>query len=469
MKIPRALFLVAVALPLLVLGFLAHSVAAPPPVSYQRQVRPLLEKQCAGCHAGAAPGGGFVMTTRDLLLRGGRHGAAVVPGKSANGTLVKYLTGEMQPKMPPGGAVDMESIALLRRWIDEGAKFDAARLRLAPTTAPAVRVPGAPPAATIGVTRLPAPVTCLAYAPDGKTLACGGYRAVRLLDPATGAVTRTLAGPSDQVQAMAWSSDGKFLAAAGGAAGVAGEVILFDMATGKPVRTLQEHFDVVYAVAWKPNAAELATGSLDKTVRIWDAATGKCVRVLKDHADAVFGVAYSPDGKLLATGSADRSAKLTDTTTWKRVASLSAHQDGVTRVAFNHDGTLLATAGADKTVRVWKIEPSGKMENPLRTLNEGDVINACAFSPDGSLFVYGASNRTVKVFSGDGTQQKQSFGDVSDWVYSVAVAGDNQTVAAGTQDGKVLFWDAKAGKLLRTVSLPPAASAARIAAKGVAK
>jgi WD40 repeat protein len=248
-----------------------------------------------------------------------------------------------------------------------------------------------------------------------------------------------------------------FLAAAGGAPGVAGEVAIFNAATGKQVRTLQEHFDVVYAVAWKPGgAAELATGSLDKTVRIWDAASGKCRRVLKDHADAVFGVAYSPDGKLLATGSADRSVKLTDTTTWKRVASLSAHQDAVTRVAFNHDGTLLATAGADKTVRMWKIEPNNKMENPLRTLNEGDTINACAFSPDGSLFVYGASNRTVKVFSSDGAQQKQSFGDVPDWVYSAAIAGDNRTIAAGTQDGKVFFWDAKEGKLLRTVSLSPA-------------
>lgn len=462
------------ALPLLMLAALARSAPPAAPVSFQKQVRPLLEKQCAGCHAGgAAPGGGYVMTTRDLLLKGGRHGAAIVPGKSADGTLLKYVTGEMQPKMPPGGALDMESIALLRRWIDEGAKFDRVVPKVAPTTAPAARVPAAP--AAPGVTRLPAPVTCLAYAPDGKTLACGGYRAVRLLDPATGAVTRTLAGPSDQVQAVAWSGDGKFLAAAGGAPGVAGEVVLFNVATGKPVRTLREHFDVVYAVAWKPNTAELATGSLDKTVRIWDAASGKCLRVLKDHADAVFGVAYSPDGKLLATGSADRSVKLTDTTTWKRVASLTAHQDAVTRVAFSPDGTLLATAGADKSVRVWKIEPNGKMENPLRTLNEADVINACAFSPDGSLFVYGASSRTVKVFSGDGAQQKQSFGEAPDWVYSVAVAGDNQTIAAGTQDGKVLFWDAKAGKLLRTVSVPPAASAARIAsaaqiaAKGIAK
>lgn len=459
-------------LPLVALAALAHSAPpAPAPVSYQRQIRPLLEKQCAGCHSGAAAGGGYAMNTRDLLLGGGRHGAAIVPGKSAEGTFVKYLTGELQPKMPPSGGVDMQTIGVIRRWIDEGAKFDAASVR--PALAPTSRVPAAKNFASVSKQSiLPAPVTALVYSPDGKMLAVGGYRAVRLLDPATGTITRTVPGPADQVQALAWSSDGKFLAAAGGAPGENGDVVIFNTQTWKPVRRFGEHFDVVYAVAWKPGANELATGSLDKTVRVWDAQTGKCSRVLKDHADAVLAVAYSPDGKLLATGSADRSAKLTDTTIWKRLVSLTAHGDAVTRVAFNNDGTLLATAGADKTMRVWKIEPAGKMENPQRALNEGDTINACAFSPDGSLLVYGASNRVVKVFNGDGGEHKRTFGDLSDWVYSVAVAGDNQTVAAGTQDGAILFWNAKEGKLLRTVHLSATAKPAKIAgaaATGAAK
>ena len=67
--------------------------------------------------------------------------------------------------------------------------------------------------------------------------------------------------------------------------------------------------------------------------------------------------------------------------------------------------------------------------------------------------VWGASNNVVKVFNDNGTQQKREMKDAQDWVYSVAVGSDNQTVAAGTQDGKVLFWDVKAGKLLRQVSL----------------
>ena len=429
--------------------------AAPAPVSYSRQILPIFKTQCMSCHSGATPPSGYSMETRDKLIAGGRHGAAVVAGKSADSSLVKYMTGELKPKMPPGGAMDLEKIALIRRWIDEGAKVDS-------TVMPEVGRKGEEEKRRRGDTlnhqlstiNSPAPVTALAYSPDGNTLAVGGFRVVRLLNPATGEVTKTIRGCADQVQSLAWSSDGKLLACAGGEAGKAGEIILLDTAAWKPLRKLEGHTEVVYAVAWKPNTHELATGSLDKTARIWNGDTGQCTRTIKDHAEGVMGVAYSPDGKLLATGSLDRSAKIFDTTTWKRQSALTAHQDGITRVAFNQNGTRLATSSLDKTVRVWTIKP-GTVENPDRTMGEGDSINACAFSPDGNLLVWGASNNVVKVFNGDGTQQKREWKDPTDWVYSVAVGKDNQTIAAGTQDGKLLFWNAQDGKLIRQIVLTP--------------
>ena len=383
------------------------------------------------------------------MVGGGRHGAAILVGKGAQSSLVLYMTGELKPKMPPNGAIDLEKIAVIRRWIDEGAKVDTMIL---PASAAGSKAPAPLLKAQANAEHLPAPVTALAYAPDGKLLAAGGYRCVRLMDAVTGEVTKTIPGPADQVQALAWSSDGKLLAAGGGVPGKAGELVLFDTATWKPIRALAEHTEVVYAVAFRPNMHELATGSLDKTVRIWNADTGQSIRLIKDHAEAVFGVAYSPDGKLLATASGDRSAKLFQTADYKRVASLTAHQDAVTHVAFNQNGTLLATTCADRQIRIWKVE-IGKMENPLRQQGEGDVINACIFSPDGSLLVYGSSNSRVRVFNGDGSSQKQEWKDPEDWVYSVAVGADNQTVAAGTQDGKVLLWNVKQGKLIHTTML----------------
>jgi len=434
--------------------------AGPPPVSYTRQIQPLFQRECLPCHGGSNPTSGYSMETRDLLVKGGRHGVAVVPGKGAQSSLVRYLSGDIKPKMPPGpNALDKDTIALVQRWIDEGAKFDKitatgktpARSKVLPAPAPVVSGNQA------------APVTALAYAPDGKWLAAGGYQAVRLLDPATGNVVRTLAGRplADQVQALAWSSDGSRLAAAGGVPGKVGEVVIFDTLTWRPIWTLAGHAEVVQAIAWKPGTHELATGSLDKTTRIWNADSGKCVRVSKDHADAVLALAYSPDGKWLATGSADRSAKLLDTTTWRPVAVFGAHGEAVTALAFHPSGGPLMTTSADKSLCVWPVKPGAP--NPDRRQHEGEGINAVAFSPDGSVLAWGASNRVVKIFNGDATQHKRTMNEPKDWVYSVAVARDNQTIAAGTQGGEVLFWNVADGKLLRQVTLRPGSASGAVA------
>jgi len=388
------------------------------------------------------------METRERLIAGGRHGAALTAGRGAKSLLVQYLTGEMKPKMPPNGAVDLDRIAIIRRWIDEGARVDSMNAPAGPAS------PSIPALRSAPVAVHAAPVTALAFSPDGKQLAAGGYRAVRLLDPKTGELLRTIPGPADQVQALAWSGDGSRLAAAGGVPGLPGEVLIFDTERWRPMQTLVGHLEVVCAVAWKPGSMEIATGSLDKTARIWDAATGRLLHTIKDHADTVFGVAYSPNGKLLATASGDRTAKLFDAVTWRRTDTLNAHQEAVTHVAFNSVGTLLATAGADKALRVWKVDP-GKMENPLRSLGEGDAINSCAFSPDDKLLAFGASNGTVRLFGGDGASSRREWKDAGDWVYAVAVGADGDTVAAGTQEGRVVLWSAKDGKPRRIVTLSP--------------
>ena len=434
----------------LLLLFAQKEGFAAPPVSYSQQILPVFKAQCLGCHSGATPVSGYSMETRDKLLAGGRRGAAVIPGKGALSNLIRYMTGDLQPKMPPSGAMDGDKIALIRRWIDEGAKVDSEKMPEGMNVT-ANKKGTSLFSLTSPHANLSAPVTALAYSPDGKMIAVGGYRVVRLIDSLTGTILQSVKGATDQVQCVAWSADGKFLAVAGGVPGAAGEVLIVDCETWKPLLKLEGHSEVVYAVAWKPDGKELATGSLDKTVNIWNAKTGKITRTLKDHAEGIMGVAYSPDGKLLATGSLDRSAKLFDTTSWKRIAALTAHQDGVTRVAFNKAGTILATSGLDRTVRIWLVK-SGTFENPERTLYADDAINTCAFSPDSNLLVWGASNRIVKAFNGDGTQQKNELKDAEDCVYCLGIGSDNETVVAGTQDGKLLFWNLKQNKLIRTVS-----------------
>ena len=93
-------------------------------------------------------------------------------------------------------------------------------------------------------------------------------------------------------------------------------------------------------------------GSEFGEVKIWNLSTGR-VLDLRGHTQLVADLASSPDGRRLATGSLDRTIKLWDTTTGEEVFTLRGHTSGVIRVAFSPNGRRLASGGYDWTVRVW--------------------------------------------------------------------------------------------------------------------
>ena len=130
------------------------------------------------------------------------------------------------------------------------------------------------------------------------------------------------------MRAIAFSRDGKRLAAAGGLPARKGEVKIWDVAAQTELATIAGHSDCIYAVAFSPDGAQLATASYDRLIKLWDVATGKEIRTLSDHIDAIYALAFTPDGKRLVTGAADRSVKVWDVATGERLYTLSESTDG---------------------------------------------------------------------------------------------------------------------------------------------
>jgi WD40 repeat protein len=398
----------------------------------------VVRANCLGCHDSKMRAGKLLMETTEDLLKGGTHGPAVIPGKSGESRLVKMILGEIAPKMPLQGELKAEDIEILRQWIDGGAppwKSDV-------SNAIVLNVPEIKP-----IIAVQPQVSSLAFSPDGKSLAAAGYREVRILDPGNLKPRSTLSGPTDMVRAVAYSPDGRILAAAGGGAARYGEVVLWDASSGRQLHTLRGHHDYIYGLAFSPDGKLLASSSYDRLVKLWDVAAGTELKTLKEHTDAVFPVAFSPDGMRIASGGADRTVKIWDVATGKRLFTLSDSTDVVFTLAFHPSGRKVTAAGADKSIRTWNLTNEGGTPAQAIIAHEAEITKIVYF-PDGKRLASASADRTVKIWNMETGELIKGLDRQPDWVLGMALSPDGKVLALGRYDGTIGYYDASDGHAL---------------------
>lgn len=483
----------------------ARVAEAERPVSFHNEVLPLFRARCFGCHQPAKTMGGYLMTEFDRLLAGGSsRKAAIVPGKPAGSHLVSLITPVKGAARMPMGADPLApgEIALITRWIAQGARDDSSRFRQQRFSAQNPPVYSRPPV-----------ITAIDYSPDGKLLAVAGFYEVLLVNAETGALEGRLVGDSARVESVSFSPDGARLAVTAGQPGVSGEVQIWDVASRKLLRSAPVSTDTVYGARWSPDGRMVSFGSPDNSARAIDAATGEQVLRQASHTDWVLDTVFTADSKHLVSVGRDQSVKLTEVATQRFIDNITsitpgALKGGLSAVERHPQRDEVVIGGSDGTPRVYRVfrqsvRVIGDDANLIRELPalKGRIFSvdvsrdgrriAAASSLDGAgqIGVYGyefstelpeeikkinlkvVTSRTaeekaqLEAYHREGVKQIAAVDLPGASVYSVAFSPDGRTLAAAGSDGKIRLYETETGKPLRDFSPAPVRAGAAAAAR----
>jgi WD40 repeat protein len=284
-------------------------------------------------------------------------------------------------------------------------------------------------------------VTLLAVNIDASRVAvvCKNRRLL-FWDPLSGDVAEA-SGHSDDIRAMTFSPDGTLLATGS----VDRTARLWDAATGAPFAMLDGHSNGVTAVVFSPDGKRVATasgGSFDSTARLWDVVRGGELHTLAGHSDKVVAVRFTPDGARVITASADRTARIWDVPTARAIAVLAGHDGPLTGLGVSADGGRIATSSTDGTARLWDAL-SGRELAVLKGHEKG--VTALALSPDGRRLVTGSEDRCGRLWDAATGKTLAVLEGHAAGITSVTFSPDGKRCVTGSSDRTARIWDTDTG------------------------
>lgn len=423
---------------------LPMALAGPADVSYFRDVRPLIQRNCQGCHQPAMKQSGLDLTRYESFAAGGNKGPAFKPGDPDASVVIAYISGTKQPRMPLGSpALPKEDVDKFRDWIAAGAKDDT------PPEAREATALDKPP-----VYRLAPVITAVAYSPDGSLLAVSGYREVLLHKSDGSGIAARLVGLSDRIQSLKFSADGKMLVAAGGTPARFGEVQIWDVASHKLLHSVMLTNDTVFGASLSPDASRVAVGCADNTVRIVDTAAGKEVLKISNHENWVLGTIFGVNGSRIVSAGRDQAAKLTDATNGAFIENVNALRGELNAIARHPSRDLIAIGGIERVPYLYTMDRAASMKiaddsTLIRKfdMQDGEIF-ALSFSPDGALLAVAGAYEEIPIYKTE-TGDRVSSCKVNRGTYAIAFSPDGKQLASGGFDGKMRMCEVTSSKLVR--------------------
>ncbi|HID53677.1 MAG TPA: hypothetical protein EYP41_16790 [Anaerolineae bacterium] len=316
-----------------------------------------------------------------------------------------------------------------------------------------------------------APITGVAYSPDGQYLASSsadGRIIVRSADalknPDTGGIQYAINAVLDEesskpivVTSIRFNPDSTQLIT-GHSNGLAK---IWDAATGELVATLSGHASQVNDAVFSPDGQFISTAGADGTAKVWDADTHEALFTISQHTGGVTAVAFSPDGERLATASQDSTAKIWDTQPGLTPQIITGPRAAILALAFNDDGSLIAAAGDDKAAWVWQ---TGDNQRLYQFRDHSQKVNALAFQPGGSLLATASDDHIARLWDMNTEEIVLPLLAHPDKVNDLAFIADGAQLVTVSADGVIRFWDVLTHDLGRTIETETPINAIRFSA-----
>lgn len=221
-------------------------------------------------------------------------------------------------------------------------------------------------------------------------------------------------------------------------------------------QTLGGHEGMVTAVAVSPDGLLMASGSTDKTIKLWALETGtllhtfggRSLRFRGGHSDRISALAFSADGQTLLSSSDDCTLKWWDLDTRRLISTISGHGWVISAIAFSSNGTFAASGGGDGLINLWDLETG----EPIATLRKHrERISALILSPDGQTLISSSDDQTIRLWDLRANRLITTLRGHTDRISALAITPDWLTLISAGWDKTVRFWDLGQGVQVRSL------------------
>mmetsp|Transcript_23263 Transcript_23263/g.35895 ORF Transcript_23263/g.35895 Transcript_23263/m.35895 type:complete len:1396 (-) Transcript_23263:2625-6812(-) len=295
----------------------------------------------------------------------------------------------------------------------------------------------------------------LTFSPDMQQLASSSSpfpNAIRICDISDYENSILMEGHSNCVRTILWSPDGGRLASGSEDKSVR----IWNTTTGDCQRKFEGHSGSVTCVAWSADSQRLASRSDGGDIRLWDLSTGVCARVIQGFALELLCIAWSPNHEQLASGSVDGIIRIWDTKTGDGERIMEGHTGAVSSLEWSPSGNKLASGSHDNTVRIWDSD-TGDCVTVMEG-HTGSVTCVVWSMSNGQQLASGSKDGTIRIWDITNTTERyqtttQDVTNTAKYVTYIAWSPDSQRLASGSDDGAVQIWDTNTGRCENTVHI----------------